>query len=151
MKIALASDHAGFNLKKLLVAYLSKEGHEIEDLGTNTLDSVDYPDYGYKLGEEIISKDYDFGIGICGSGIGISIACNKVAGIRAALIYNKETATLAKEHNNANIICLGARLTSQRKAIILVDTFISSKFDDTNSRHLRRINKLNKEGGCGCE
>ena len=139
MKVAIASDHAGFELKEQVKKYLENQKVEVNDLGTYSLDSVDYPDYGRKLGEEIVSNPYDFGVAICGTGIGISIAANKVKGIRAALIYDENTARLAKEHNNANVIALGGRTTPKDKAFKLVDTFMAASFEE---RHQKRINKI---------
>lgn len=141
MKIAIASDHAGFELKEALKNYLTNKNIEVNDLGTNSLDSVDYPDYGKKLGEAVTSDPYDFGIAICGTGIGISIAANKVKGVRAALIYNEETAKLAKNHNNANIIALGGRMTPKEEAYKMVDAFMSASFEQ---RHLNRLHKIEK-------
>ncbi|QWB96362.1 ribose 5-phosphate isomerase B [Mycoplasmatota bacterium] len=141
MKIAMASDHAGFELKEAVKNYLNNQKIEVEDLGTYSLDSVDYPDYGKKLGVAVMSGSYDFGIAICGTGIGISIAANKVHGIRAALIYDKTTARLAKEHNNANVIALGGRLLSKEEAYKLVDAFMHASFEE---RHLKRLNKINE-------
>jgi len=139
MKIAMASDHAGFELKEAVKNYLNNQKIEVEDLGTYSLDSVDYPDYGKKLGVAVMSGSYDFGIAICGTGIGISIAANKVCGIRAALIYDETTARLAKEHNNANVIALGGRLLSKEEAYKLVDAFMHATFEE---RHLKRLNKI---------
>lgn len=141
MKIAMASDHAGFELKEAVKNYLNNQKIEVEDLGTYSLDSVDYPDYGKKLGVAVMSGSYDFGIAICGTGIGISIAANKVHGIRAALIYDETTARLAKEHNNANVIALGGRLLSKEEAYKLVDAFMDATFEE---RHLKRLNKINE-------
>jgi len=139
MKIAIASDHAGFELKEAVEAYLTKKGIEVNDLGTHSESSVDYPDYGKKLGEVVTHEPYDFGIAICGTGIGISIAANKVKGVRAALIYNVETAKLAKNHNNANIIALGGRMTSKEEAFKMIDAFMAASFE---KRHLNRIHKI---------
>ena len=144
MKIAIANDHGGYELKVHLFNYLTKKGYEVVDLGTDSNKSVDYPEFGYKLGKEIATKKYDFGIAICGTGIGISIAANKVKGIRAALIYDEKTAILAKQHNNANIIALGGRTQTNREAEKLVDTFINSEFE---LRHQHRLDLLEKMGG----
>ena len=144
MKIAIASDHGGFELKSHLIKYLEEKGIEITDLGTNNNQSVDYPIFGEKLGREIVTNKYDFGIAICGTGIGISIAANKIKGVRAALIYDERTAILAKEHNNANIIALGGRTLTNRQAEKLVDTFMNSKFE---KRHQHRLDLLEKMGG----
>lgn len=144
MKIAIANDHGGYELKVHLVNYLKEKGYEVVDLGTDSNQTVDYPLFGYKLGKEISTNKYDFGIAICGTGIGISIAANKVKGIRAALIYDEKTAILAKQHNNANIIALGGRTQTNREAEKLVDTFINSEFE---LRHQHRLDLLEKMGG----
>lgn len=143
MKIAIANDHGGFELKKHLVEYLTNEGHEVVDLGSTSNASVDYPIYGKRIGKEIVKGSYDFGIAICGTGIGISIAANKIKGVRAALIYDNKTAVLAKEHNNANIIALGGRTTKNKQAEELVEAFMNTQFE---SRHQNRINLLSEMG-----
>ncbi|MDL2292882.1 ribose 5-phosphate isomerase B [Acholeplasma sp. OttesenSCG-928-E16] len=144
MKIALASDHAGLLLKDKIKEYLLANNYQVLDLGTNSLDSVDYPFYGKKLGEAVTDskKDINFGIGFCGTGIGIGIAANKINGVRAALVYDENTARLAKEHNDANIITLGGRTTSIDDAIKIINAFINAKFDTNNIRHEKRINEI---------
>lgn len=139
-KVAIACDHGGVELK----AYL-KENVDAKwiDLGTDTTDSVDYPDYGYKLAETITAGEADFGIAICGSGIGISIACNRYAGVRAAVCTNTTMAELTRIDNNANVLCLGARLTGDLLAKKITETFLATKFE-SGGRHERRVNKLNK-------
>lgn len=139
MKIAIASDHAGFELKELVKTHLISEGDEVTDLGTYSLDSVDYPDYGKKLGEAVVKDPFDFGIAICGTGIGISIAANKVDGVRAALIYDNNTAELAKKHNNANVIAFGGRTTLKEDAFAMVDVFKQTSFEE---RHQKRLDKI---------
>ncbi|MGE4320610.1 MAG: ribose 5-phosphate isomerase B [Acholeplasmataceae bacterium] len=139
MKIAIASDHAGFELKELVKTHLISEGDEVTDLGTYSLDSVDYPDYGKKLGEAVVKDPFDFGIAICGTGIGISIAANKVDGVRAALIYDVNTAELAKKHNNANVIAFGGRTTLKEDAFKMVDVFKQTSFEE---RHQKRLDKI---------
>jgi len=111
MRIAIASDHAAIALKSALVAYMEAAGHEVEDLGPYDESSVDYPDYGYKLSDSVASGKADFGVALCGSGIGISIAVNRNPGCRAALVSEPLSAKLAREHNDANVIAMGARLT----------------------------------------
>jgi len=145
MNIVITSDHAAFELKQKIVAYFSSRQINIVDLGPFDLNKVDYPDYAFLIGKEINTKKYDFGIALCGTGIGMSIACNKVKGIRAALIYSTTTARLAKEHNNANIICLGARVTSYRKAIKLINTFSSSTFEPRHQKRLDKMSNYEKE------
>ena len=140
MKIAIASDHGGFELKGVLIDYLTGKGFEMINLGTDTPDSVDYSDYAEKCAEKVLSKDVDFGIVVCGTGIGISIAANKINGIRCALCHSPETAALAKKHNNANIISLGGRTTSDDLAKKIVDAFIEAEFE--GGRHQRRVDKI---------
>lgn len=136
MKIAIGSDHGGYTLKEELKKYFDKKKIDYEDFGTNSTQSVDYPIYGKKVASAVLSKPYDFGIVICGTGIGISIAANKVKGIRAALVYNEQTARLAKEHNNANIIALGGRTTTKDEAIKIVNAYMAANFEE---RHQKRI------------
>ncbi len=139
MKIAIASDHAGYALKEAIKKHYKPSELSIDDLGTNNEDSVDYPDYGYQLGKAVMTGDYDFGIGVCGTGIGIGISANKVKGVRAALIYDEFTARVAKEHNNANVITLGGRTSTVEEAINMIDIFKAASFE---SRHQRRIDKI---------
>lgn len=144
MKIAIANDHGGYELKRHLLDYFKSKNIEVVDLGSNSNDSVDYPIYGEKIGREIAKGGYDFGVAICGTGIGISIAANKINGVRAALIYDEKTAMLAKEHNNANIIALGGRTLSNKRAEELIEAYMNSKFE---SRHQHRLDLLEKMGG----
>lgn len=137
--ILIASDHGGFELKKGIIEYFKKKDINYLDLGTDSDFSVDYPDYGIKLGEEYIKGNYEFGIVICGTGIGISIAANKVKGIRAALVYDSNTAMLAKQHNNANVIALGGRTTKLEDAIKYISIFRETKYEQ---RHQQRIDKI---------
>lgn len=139
MKIALASDHRGYELKSKLIKYL-KEKYEIIDLGTNSEESVDFPLYGIKLGETIKNNEADFGIAICGTGIGISIAVNKVKGVMCAKISTKEEARLAKEHNNANVIAFSGSIP-EAQAIEMVETFISAT-PNQEEKYIRRINQI---------
>jgi ribose 5-phosphate isomerase B len=142
MKIVLASDHGGYDLKEVIKKHLTEKGYDIMDLGTNSEESVDYPDYGYAAGEVVAQGKADSGIVFCGSGIGICIAANKVKGIRCALLTSIEMAVLAKSHNDANIISLGGRLTPPDLAIQIVDTWLTT--DAEGGRHQRRIDKLNQ-------
>jgi ribose 5-phosphate isomerase B len=138
-RIYIASDHAGFELKEYLVNSLKKNNIEIIDLGCDSAKiSVDYPDYGNKLCAEITEND--FGILICGSGVGISISANRHKKIRAALCFNKTIAKLARSHNNANVICLGARFLKKKYALAICKTFFTQKFD--GQRHVARVEKL---------
>src|SRR5690606_19923417 len=139
MKIGIGSDHAGFILKKSLIGFLTENGHEVVDYGTFSVDRVDYPDYALIVSKHVVKQDVEFGILICGTGIGMSIAANKVRGIRAALVYDELTARLAKEHNHANIICIGERTTPLEEAKLIVDTFIKAHRE---SRHETRIGKI---------
>lgn len=140
MKIALGSDHGGLNLKKEIIKHLQEKGYEIKDFGTYTEDSCDYPDYGVKVAEEVAAKKFDFGIIVCGTGIGISISANKVPGIRAALCSDTFSAHATREHNNANILALGERVVGKGLALDIVDTFLNAKFQ--GDRHQRRIDKI---------
>lgn len=140
MKIAMAADHGGYELKNILRDYLTEKGNEIIDLGTNSPESVDYPDYALLCAKEVVEKNVDFGILVCGTGVGISIAANKVKGIRCALCPSPEIAALTKQHNNANIISLGGRFTSPEIAKEIVDAYMSAEFE--GDRHLKRINKI---------
>ncbi len=139
MMIAIASDHAGYELKEQLKKYFDKRNVEYKDLGAYSLESVDYPDFGIKLGEAVVGDKLDYGIAICGTGIGISIAANKVNGVRAALVYDENTAKLAKQHNNANIIAFGGRTTSFEKAVSLIEAFESETYE---LRHQKRVDKI---------
>lgn len=140
MKIAIANDHRGYLLKEKLKKYLTKKGYEILDLGADSTTSVDYPEYAFELGKKIIEKESDLGIAICGSGIGISIACNKVKGIRCAKPINASEARLSREHNDANILALSASV-SYFKNLDILDSFLKAKFTGLE-RHQRRIDKI---------
>ena len=141
MKIALASDHRGYDLKEYLINELNKK-YEVLDLGTNSTESVDFPVYGIALGEAIKNKEADLGIAICGTGIGISIAVNKVQGVMCAKISNETEAKLAKEHNNANVIALSGNL-SQEEALNMINTFLNAE-PNTEEKYQRRINEILK-------
>jgi ribose 5-phosphate isomerase B len=140
MRIAIASDHAALALKAALVEHLRGSGHDVDDLGPFDESSVDYPDYGYKLAEAIASGTAERGVALCGSGIGISIAVNRNPGARAALVSEPLSAKLAREHNDANVIAMGARLVGADMAKACVDTFLSTDFG--GDRHQRRVDKL---------
>lgn len=139
-KIAIASDHAGFELKSTVIGYLKKRGFDVLDLGTDSDDRVDYPDYGFALAEAIASGRAPRGIGICGSGIGISIALNRNPKIRAALCHDVTSAHLARQHNDANVLALGARLISEDVARDCVEAFLNTAFE--GGRHVNRVEKL---------
>ena len=140
MKIGFASDHRGYKLKKELINELKKENYEIIDYGTDSEESTDYPDYAFKLGENVAKKNVDFGVAICGSGIGISIACNKVKGIRCAKVSNKEEAEVTRIDNDSNIL-KKKKKTSFHDAVAIVKTFINTESSDLE-KHKRRINKI---------
>lgn len=139
MKIGFASDHRGYKLKKYLIEEIEKN-YEIEDYGTYSEESVDYPDYAFILGENVVNKNVNFGVAICGSGIGISIACNKVKGVRCAKVSNKEEAYYTRNDNDSNIVAFSEK-TSKEEALEIVKTFIETPFSN-EERHLRRINKI---------
>ena len=140
MKIAVGSDHAAYELKEAIKEKLTAEGHEILDMGTDSTESVDYPKYGHAVGRAVAAGDAERGIAVCGSGIGISIACNKVPGIRAALCTSVEMAEMCRRHNNANVICMGARMIPQELAFDMIDTWMTTDFE--GGKHERRINEL---------
>jgi ribose 5-phosphate isomerase B len=143
MKIALGADHAGYELKQLLVATLEEWGHEVIDLGTNdATTSVDYPDFGSAVGHHVASGAADLGVAVCGSGIGISIAANKVPGVRAALVHDVTSARLAREHNHANVLCMGARLIGPLVAQDALAAWLGADLGE--GRHLARIEKLSQ-------
>jgi ribose 5-phosphate isomerase B len=141
MRIALSADHAGYELKDVLAAWLRETGHEVIDLGTNSADSVDYPDFGARLGEAVASGEADRGIAVCGSGIGISIAANRNPGCRCALVSEPLSATFARTHNDANAIALGSRLIGPEMAKACVTAFLATEFE--GGRHQRRVDMLN--------
>ena len=141
MKIALGSDHGGYELKEKIKQYLVKrEGIELIDFGTNSVASVDYPKYGHLVAKSIIDKEVDYGILVCGTGIGISIAANKIKGIRAANCTNTTMARLSRQHNDANILALGARIVGDVLALDIVDEFLSASFE--GGRHQRRVEEI---------
>jgi ribose 5-phosphate isomerase B len=140
MRIAIASDHAAIDLKAELRDYLTGVGHEVADLGPKTADRVDYPDYGYKLAETVASGRADRAVALCGSGIGISIAVNRHPALRCALVSEPLSAALAREHNDANAIAMGARLTGVDLAKACLDAFLSTEFG--GGRHAGRVDKL---------
>ena len=140
MKIAVGCDHAAYELKEAIKEKLTREGHEVLDMGCDSTESVDYPKYGHAVGRAVASGEAERGIAVCGSGIGISIACNKVPGIRAALCTSVEMAEMCRRHNNANVVCMGARMISQELAFDIIDTWMTTDFE--GGKHLRRINEI---------
>ena len=145
MKIALGADHGGYELKEKIKQYLSiRKGIELIDFGTNSTESVDYPKYGHLVAKSIIDKEVDYGILVCGTGIGISIAANKIKGIRAANCTNTTMARLSRQHNDANILALGSGIVGQFVALDIVDTFLSTAFE--GGRHKTRVDQIEVEG-----
>lgn len=142
MKIAIGSDHGGFSLKNEIVKHLQAKGIEYRDFGTLTEESCDYPEFALVVSEEVANKNYDLGILVCGTGIGIGIAANKVPGIRAALCSDTFSAHACREHNNANILTLGQRVVGVGLALDIVDTFLNAKFE--GDRHQRRLDKISE-------
>jgi len=149
-RIAIGSDHAGYGLKQQLAEHLRDSGHEVKDLGTHSEESVDYPEYGALVARAVVGGQADVGVCICGTGIGIGIAANKVKGARAAVVHDATSARMARQHNDANVVCVGARLTGPQAAVDAVDAFLAAEFE--GGRHQRRIDEitdLEREGAAG--
>lgn len=142
MKIAIASDHTGVELKSEIIKYLQELGHETDDFGTNSKESIDYPIYGKKVADEVAKGKYDGGVLICGTGIGISLAANKIKGIRAAVCSEPYSAKLSKQHNNSNIIAFGARVVGVDLAKMIVKEWVEAKFE--GGRHSKRVELISK-------
>lgn len=142
MKISIGSDHAGFELKENIARWLKDSGYEISDKGTFSAGSVDYPDFAAEVAKEVAEGSSDNGILVCGSGVGVTIAANKVKGIRAANCYNEEIAVLSRSHNDANVLALGARFLNGDLAIKIVDVWLHQDFE--GGRHQRRVEKINQ-------
>ena len=140
MKIAIASDHAGFEMKAHLIKFVQELGHEVKDFGPSDANSVDYPDYAHPLADAVEKGEFESGLTLCGSGNGISITANKHQGIRSALCWNKEITSLARQHNNANICALPARFISLEEAKEMVKIFLTTEFE--GGRHQTRVNKI---------
>lgn len=140
MNIAIGSDHAGFKLKNEMIVYLLEKGIELQDFGPDSADSVDYPDFAHKVAESVSAAENELGILICGSGNGVCITANKHKGVRAALAWEEEIASLARQHNNANVLCLPARFISKNKAFKIVDAWLEANFE--GGRHENRVNKI---------
>lgn len=140
MKLSIGSDHAGYDLKKQIFEYLQKEGHIVIDQGTYNKDSVDYPDFAKWVVKDVQDNEADYGILVCYTGIGMSMAANKARGIRAALVGKVEDAVLTREHNNANVLCLSAKNTSVEDAFEIIKAFLSTDF--AGGRHERRVEKV---------
>ncbi len=140
MRIAIGSDHAGFELKEEVKQHLIELGYEIRDFGTHNQEVIDYPDVAFKVAREVSKGNYDRGILICGTGIGMCIAANKVVGIRAALCWDEKSAELSRRHNDSNVLCLGGRVLNKRKAIKIVELWLTTTFE--GGRHQRRVRKI---------
>ena len=140
--IPIASDHAGYELKKIVIDYLKSKDFEVEDMGTYSSDSVDYPDFAHKVGSAVNKGTYKRGIVICGSGNGVQMTVNKYPNVRCALCWNEEIAQLGRQHNDANIISMPARFVSSELALKMVDIFLNTEFE--GGRHQRRVEKINK-------
>jgi ribose 5-phosphate isomerase B len=150
MKIAVGSDHAGFKLKEIIKEFLKRKKVEVKDFGTDTEESVDYPDYAYPVAESVARGEYDRGILVCGSGVGMCITANKVKGIRAVLAHNTYTAKQSREHGDANVLCLAGKKLSKAQADKIVDIWLRTEFSG-EERHLRRIRKIEKHVPRGTE
>lgn len=140
MKIALGSDHGGYELKEKILAHLKRRHIVVKDFGTYSLESVDYPDIARKVSKAVVSRRYRFGILVCGTGLGMAITANKVRGIRAVTVHNVFTAKMSRAHNDANVLTLGGRVLDTRMALRIVDTFLKTPFE--GGRHLRRVRKI---------
>ena len=143
MRIAVGADHAGLSLKNEIRDHLIAQGHTVADLGTNSSESTDYPDYAQAVGEHVGSGDADRGILVCSTGVGVSIAANKMRGVRAALAFNADEVQLTREHNDANVLAIGARYIKPEEARQFVDVFLSTPFSN-GERHARRLAKVAK-------
>jgi ribose 5-phosphate isomerase B len=141
MRIAIGADHGGYELKQQIAEFLIARGHQVQDLGTHNLDSVDYPDFAALVARAVAAGEAERGITICGTGIGVSMAANKVHGIRAALCTDCYMARMAREHNDAQVLCLGARVLGIGSALDIVQVFLKSEF--LGGRHARRVGKIN--------
>ncbi|MBI4711715.1 MAG: ribose 5-phosphate isomerase B [Planctomycetes bacterium] len=154
MKIAIASDHAGYKTKELIKTFLKENNHSYQDFGADSEDSVDYPDYAFKVAEAVGRGEYERGILICGTGLGMCIAANKVKGIRAVACHNESTAEMSRQHNDANILCLGARVIEQDKMKGIIKVWLQTEFEGDPpeqpksfgraGRHQRRIDKISE-------
>ena len=140
MRVAVACDHAGFHLKSELVAHLAARGHEVVDLGVHSTESVDYPDFAVKVAGAVTAGEVDWGLLCCGTGVGMAIAANKVAGVRAAVVSDTFSARATRQHNDANVLCLGERVVGPGLAMDIVDAWIHASFE--GGRHQRRVDKI---------
>lgn len=140
MNIAIGADHAGYTYKELLKQHLEKNGHTVTDFGTHNHDSVDYPDFAHPVAKAVEEKAFELGVLLCGSANGVAITANKRPGIRAAIAWTEEIAALARQHNNANVLCIPARFVTEQQAEKITDTFLSTSFE--GGRHERRVDKI---------
>lgn len=140
-RIAIGADHAGFHAKEVIRKFLAEQGYEVEDLGTKSDESVDYPDFARHVAERVASGGAELGILTCGTGIGMAMTANKVPGIRAATVHDEMTARMAREHNDANVLTLGGRIVSDEQAVAIVREFLGTQF--AGGRHARRVEKIN--------
>lgn len=140
MKIAIGNDHTAVELKNVIKAYLEEKGYEVINLGTDQNESVDWPVYGAKVGKAVVNKEADLGIAICGTGVGISLAANRVKGVRAVVCSEPYSAKLSRMHNNTNVLCFGARVIGPELAKMIVDEWLNAEFE--GGRHLRRVEML---------
>jgi ribose 5-phosphate isomerase B len=145
LKIALGADHAGYSLKEEIKKYLDEENIPFSDFGTFKLESSDYPEFAYKVGNAIVHEDYDRGILICGTGIGMSITANKIKGVRAAVVNSEETAKMSRLHNDSNVLCLGARVLGSKQALNIVNIWVNTSFE--GGRHQKRTDLITKLTG----
>lgn len=140
MRIVIGSDHAGFELKQMIGEHLRQAGHEVLDVGTDSVDSVDYPEFGAAVGRAVVAGEAERGMAVCGSGIGICIAANKVPGVRAATVHDVTSAAFSRLHNDANVMCVGARFTGPQVVLDACDAFVATEFE--GGRHARRVGAI---------
>lgn len=140
MRIAIGNDHSAVELKEIILDFLAEKGHEVINLGTDTTESCDYPVYGEKVGRAVVSGEADLGIAICGTGLGISLAANKVKGVRACVCSEPYTAVMSRRHNNSNVLCFGARVVGSELAKMIVEQWLEAEFE--GGRHQRRVDLI---------
>ncbi|SMC19625.1 ribose-5-phosphate isomerase [Desulfacinum hydrothermale DSM 13146] len=145
LKIMIGADHAGFELKQKIVSRLQQAGYPVEDIGTHSMDSVDYPDYAFRVARAVAAGHADRGILVCGSGIGMSMAANRISGVRAVLACEPYAAKMSRRHNDSNVLCLGGRFLGQDLAFEIVDTWLAEGFE--GGRHSRRVTLLDRDTG----
>ncbi|APF20949.1 ribose 5-phosphate isomerase B [Caldithrix abyssi] len=145
MKLAIGADHAGYVLKEQIKDYLKSKDIDFKDVGTFKIESCDYPEFAYKVGQAVSTGEADLGILICGTGIGMSITANKIKGVRAALAHDEQTAKLSRQHNNANVLCMGGRILSEEEAIQIVEVWLNTSFE--GGRHEKRLKLITQLTG----